>query len=162
MHDITVTNCEIYECGRSGINFLNPWGKRIGEKWPGSQEGILPWHPFTNFYMANNVIHHIDGDALITDTTANAVVEKNLCYETAIHLGHMGAAVGFFNWNSDDYYFQYNEVFNVGKNATKQDHHKEPYYVTPGDAQGIEIDALNDRSWVQYNYVHDNYGGFMM
>ena len=162
MHDITVTNCEIYECGRSGINFLNPWGKRIGEKWPGSQEGVLPWHAFTNFYMANNIIHHIDGDALITDTTANAVIEKNLCYETAIHLGYMGAAVGFFNWNSDDNYFQYNEVFNVGKNATKQNGHDEPFFITPGDAQGIEIDALNDRSWVQYNYVHDNYGGFMM
>ena len=162
MHDISVTNCEMYECGRSGINFLNPWGKRIGDKWPGSQEGILPWHAFTNFYMANNVIHHIDGDALITDTVANAVVEKNLCYETAIHLGYMGAAVGFFNWNSDDNYFQYNEVFNVGKNASKQDGRGEPYYVVPGDAQGIEIDALNDRSFVQYNYVHDNYGGFMM
>ena len=162
MHDISVTNCEMYECGRSGINFLNPWGKRIGDKWPGSQEGILPWHAFTNFYMANNVIHHIDGDALITDTVANAVVEKNLCYETAIHLGYMGAAVGFFNWNSDDNYFQYNEVFNVGKDATKQNNHDEPFYVVPGDAQGIEIDALNDRSFVQYNYVHDNYGGFMM
>ena len=162
MHDISVTNCEMYECGRSGINFLNPWGKRIGDKWPGSQEGVLPWHAFTNFYMANNVIHHIDGDALITDTVANAVVEKNLCYETAIHLGQMGAAVGFFNWNSDDNYFQYNEVFNIGKNASKQDGRGEPYYVVPGDAQGIEIDALNDRSFVQYNYVHDNYGGFMM
>ena len=162
MHDITVTNCEIYECGRSGINFLNPWGKREGEKWPGSQEGILPWHPFTNFYMANNVLHHIDGDALITDTTSNAVIEKNLCYETAIHLGEMGAAVGFFNWNSDDNYFQYNEVFNIGKDATKQDGKGQTYARVPGDAQGIEIDALNDRSWVQYNYVHDNYGGFMM
>ena len=162
MHDITITNCTIYQCGRSGINFLNPWGKRNGEKWPGSQEGVLPWHPFTNIYVANNVIHHIDGDALITDTTANAVIEKNLCYETAIHLGYMGAAVGFFNWNSDDNYFQYNEVFNVGKNASKQDNYNEPYYVTPGDAQGIEIDALNDGTWVQYNYVHDNYGGFMM
>ena len=30
------------------------------------------------------------------------------------------------------------------------------------DSQGIEIDALNDRTWVQYNYVHDNKGGFMM
>ena len=162
MHDISVTNCEMYECGRSGINFLNPWGKRIGDKWPGSQEGILPWHAFTNFYMANNVIHHIDGDALITDTVDNAVVEKNLCYETAIHLGYMGAAVGFFNWNSDDNYFQYNEVFNVGKDATKQNNHDEPFYIVPGDAQGIEIDALNDRTFVQYNYVHDNYGGFMM
>ena len=162
MHDITVTNCNIYECGRSGINFLNPWGKREGEKWPGSQEGILPWYPFTNFYMANNIFHHIDGDALITDTVENAIIEKNLCYESAIHLGYMGAAVGFFNWNSTKNFFQYNEVFNVGKNASKQDGHNAPYYVVPGDAQGIEIDALNDISYVQYNYVHDNYGGFMM
>lgn len=164
MHDIQVTNCEIYDCGRSGINFLNPWGRRQveGDKWQHVNEGILPWHPYTNFYMANNIIHNIDGDGLIVDNVQNAVVEKNLCYNTAVHLGAMGAAVGFFNWNSDDTYFQYNEVFNVGKDATKQDGSGVPYKLSPGDAQGIEIDALNDRTWVQHNYVHDNRGGFMM
>ena len=164
MHDITITNNEIYNCGRSGINFLNPWGRRQPKdgKWAGVTEGYLPWHPFTNFYVANNVFHHIDGDAMIIDNVSNSVVEKNLCYETAIHLGYFGAAVGFFNWNSDDTCFQYNEVFNIGKDATAQSNHNEPVPLVPGDAQGIEIDALNDRTWVQHNYVHDNYGGFMM
>ena len=61
-------------------------------------------------------------------------------------------AVGLFNWNSDDTYFQFNEVYDIQIGGT------EAY----NDGQGIEIDALNDRTWVQYNYVHDNRGGFMM
>ena len=165
MHDITITNSEIYNCGRSGINFLNPWGRRPNSdpKWTRVVEGSLPWYPYTNFHMENNIIHHIDGDGLILDNVSNAVVEKNLCYETAIHLGEMHAAVGMFNWNSDDSYFQYNEVFNIGKNATNQGHGSgQPTLGVPGDAQGIEIDALNDRTWVQHNYLHDNRGGFMM
>ena len=168
MHNIRITNSEIYECGRSGVNFLNPWQRRDNSdpKWQPVNEAALPYHPYTNFYFGNNIVHHIDGDGLIVDTVRNAIVEKNLVYETTIHLGRMHAAVGMFNWDSDDVYFQYNEIFNVGKNATGYRDGTGAYYnpgeICPGDAHGIEIDALNDRTWVQYNYVHDNRGGFMM
>src|SRR5699024_11715056 len=33
LHDITVTNSELYDLGRSGINFVTPWTTREGEKW---------------------------------------------------------------------------------------------------------------------------------
>ena len=158
--DMRITNCEIYEVGRSGINFLNPWALRRGtdDKWSTANYGTKTFYPHRDFYLANTTFHDIDGDALIVDNVSNAVVEKNLCYRAATHLGSMGAAVGFFNWNSDDTYFQFNEVYDTGLNATQNN----GSYTLPGDAQGIEVDALNDRTWVQYNYVHDNLGGFMM
>lgn len=157
INDIRVTNCEIYDVGRSGINFLTPWSFRTEEKWGPFDYGTRGYDylPYEDFYMANNYIHDIDGDGTIIDNCSGAVAEYNLvtkcCLRPATTGG--GAAVGLFNWNSDDTTFQFNEVYDIrpGAGATASN-----------DSQGIEIDALNDRTWVQYNYVHDNTGGFMM
>lgn len=157
INDIRITNCEIYDVGRSGINFLTPWSFRTEEKWGPFDYGTRGYDylPYEDFYMANNYIHDVDGDGTIIDNCSNAVAEYNLvtrcCLRPQTEGG--GAAVGLFNWNSDDVRFQFNEVYDirVGSGATASN-----------DGQGIEIDALNDRTWVQYNYVHDNMGGFMM
>ncbi len=157
INDIRITNCEIYDVGRSGINFLTPWSFRTEEKWGPFDYGTRGYDylPYEDFYMANNYIHDIDGDGTIIDNCSGAVAEYNLvtrcCLRPATEGG--GAAVGLFNWNSDDTVFQFNEVYDIkaGSGASASN-----------DSQGIEIDALNDRTWVQYNYVHDNAGGFMM
>ncbi len=157
INDIRITNCEIYDVGRSGINFLTPWSFRTDEKWGPFGYGTRGYDylPYEDFYMGNNYIHDIDGDGTIIDNCANAVSEYNLVTRCSLRPATEGggAAVGLFNWNSDDTYFQFNEVYDVrlgvGSSASN-------------DGQGIEIDALNDRTWVQYNYVHDNMGGFMM
>ena len=156
INDIRITNCEIYDVGRSGINFLTPWAHRNEGKWAGNYgtgRASYEYLPYEDFYLGNNYIHDIDGDGCIIDNCANAVVENNLVTRCVTRL-HSSAkmAVGLFNWNSDDTYFQFNEVYDIQIGGT------EAY----NDGQGIEIDALNDRTWVQYNYVHDNRGGFMM
>lgn len=157
INDIRVTNCEIYDVGRSGINFLTPWSFRNEEKWGPFDYGTRGYDylPYEDFYMANNYIHDVDGDGTIIDNCSNAVSEYNLVTRCCLQpqLGGGSAAVGLFNWNSDDTYFQFNEVYDI-----------RPGYGSyqANDNQGIEIDALNDRTWVQYNYVHDNFGGFMM
>ena len=158
INDIRVTNCEIYDVGRSGINFLTPWSFRNEAKWGPYNYGTKGYDylPYEDFYMANNYIHDVDGDGTIIDNCSNAISEYNLvtrcCLRPATEGG--GAAVGLFNWNSDDTIFQFNEVYDIRPGASAS--------YASNDNQGIEIDALNDRTWVQYNYVHDNYGGFMM
>ena len=157
INDIRITNCEIYDVGRSGINFLTPWAYRTEGKWAnrsyGTGRSSYGWLPYEDFYLGNNYIHDIDGDGCIVDNCANAVVENNLVTQCVTRL-HSSAkmAVGLFNWNSDDTYFQFNEVYDIQIGGS----------AAYNDGQGIEIDALNDRTWVQYNYVHDNRGGFMM
>ncbi|MBR5564599.1 MAG: family 20 glycosylhydrolase [Roseburia sp.] len=154
INDIRITNCEIYNVGRSGINFLTPWSFREGEKWGPFDYGTrgFDYLPYEDFYMGNNYIHDIDGDGTIIDNCADAVSEYNLV--TRCVLNTNGAAVGMFNWNSDRTTFQYNEVFDIRYGTNDSNH--------LNDSQGIEIDALNDGTLVQYNYVHDNTGGFMM
>lgn len=154
INDIRITNCEIYNVGRSGINFLTPWAFRSEEKWGPFNYGDsdFAYLPYEDFYMGNNYIHDIDGDGTIIDNCADAVSEYNLV--TRCVLNTNGAAVGMFNWNSDRTTFQYNEVFDIRYGTNDSNH--------LNDSQGIEIDALNDGTLVQYNYVHDNTGGFMM
>lgn len=165
--DVSVTNCEIYECGRSGINSLTPWAyrKNTEELWSGLSGSEYspnrPYYPSRNFYMANCSIHDIDGDGLIVDTWSNAVVENNIAHHCAMHLGAMKAAVGLFNWNSDNVVFQYNECYANGIGGTWHTGNTVQTGVIAQDAQGIEVDALNHNTWVQFNYLHDN-SCFMM
>ena len=170
--DVSITNCEIYQCGRDGVNSLSVWGYRrytdTGSAWPSfpsaEYNSKYSYYPSRNFYMANCSIHEIDGDGLIVDSWFNAVAENNTVSHCAIHISDpFRAAVGMFNWNSDNVVFQYNECYANGTNATR--HKVGDTNVEQGviiqDGQGIEVDALNQNTWVQYNYLHDN-AAFMM
>ena len=170
--DVSITNCEIYQCGRDGVNSLTVWGYRRyqdnGSSWPSfpsaEYNSKYAYYPGRNFYMANCNIHEIDGDGLIVDTWSNAVVENNKVYRCAIHMSNpFRAAVGMFNWNSDNVVFQYNECYANGVNATRHavGNTNVEHGVIIQDGQGIEVDALNQNTWVQYNYLHDN-AAFMM
>lgn len=153
INDIRITNSELYNLGRSGVNFVSVWARRAettDTKWGPYPSNHAPgragyaWKPYQDFYMANNLVHDIDGDGAIIDNNKDAVIENNLVYRAASSGSY---AVGLFNWNSDNTTFQFNEVYDTKR---------------AGDGQGIEIDALNDGTLVQYNYVHDNAGGTFM
>ncbi|GAB6989265.1 discoidin domain-containing protein [Paenibacillus pini] len=153
INDIRITNSELYDLGRSGVNFVSVWARRAettDTKWGPYPSNHAPgragyaFKPYKDFYFANNLVHDIDGDGVIVDNNKDAVVENNLVYRAAATGSY---AVGFFNWNSDNTKFQYNEVYDTKR---------------AGDGQGIEIDALNDGTLVQYNYLHDNAGGTFM
>lgn len=170
--DVSITNCEIYQCGRDGINSLSVWGYRryqdSGAAWPsfpgGEYNSAYPYYPSRNLYVANNILREIDGDGLIVDSWNNAVVEHNTVSRCAIHLSDpFRAAVGLFNWNSDNTVFQYNECFRNGVDATRHtiSSDRVEEHVTVQDGQGIEVDALNQNTWVQFNYLHEN-AAFMM
>ncbi|MBU5468197.1 right-handed parallel beta-helix repeat-containing protein [Virgibacillus sp. MSJ-26] len=154
LHDITVTNSELYDLGRSGINFVTPWTTREGEKWNEHEDfgyaGLGSWKPNENLTVSNNIIHDIDGDGAIIDNVSNALVDHNIVYRTGFNSWY---AVGLFNWNSDDVIFEYNEVYDTVPADS---------LLAAGDGQGIEIDALNQDTYVQYNYMHDNSGGTFM
>ncbi|MFX3632861.1 MAG: carbohydrate binding domain-containing protein [Candidatus Pristimantibacillus sp.] len=144
--DLKITNNKIEKVGRSGVNFHTPWTTRKAEdgKWANfSYVGVGEWTPFTNVYIGHNIFKEIDGDGTIIDNTLGAVFEHNLVDKA---LNNSGYAAGVFSWNSTDTVIQFNELSNTGRG---------------NDAQGVEIDALNDNTIVQYNYSHDNFGGFL-
>ena len=154
VHDISVTNCELYDLGRSGINFVSPWTTRIGDKWNEYKTfgypGLGEWKPYERFTLSNNVIHDIDGDGTIVDGCKDVTVDHNTVYRTVYNCWY---GVGLFNWNSDNVVFEYNEVYEASPADS---------LLGAGDGQGIEIDALNQNTLVQYNYLHNNAGGVFM
>ena len=151
IHDFTVTNCEMYNLGRSGFNFISPWTTRTESEWGTfGYRGYGDWKPNTNIYIANNTIYNIDGDGILIDGCKDVLVEHNVVYRAVMNCWY---GVGMFNWNSDNTIFQFNEIYDSCPSDS---------ILGAGDAQGIEIDALNRDTWVQYNYVHDNAGGCIM
>ena len=91
------------------------------------------------------VLEDIGGDGIKPWGSDGALVEHNV-----LRGGRMrcqDAAAGIWPWDCDDTVIQFNEV--CGMKGT-------------GDGQGFDSDFLCRRSIFQYNYSHDNEGGFML
>ena len=111
VHDITVTNCEMYDLGRSGFNFVSPWTTRTGNEWGTfDYAGYGDWKPYENITISNNTVYNIDGDGILIDGCKNVLVEHNTVYRTVLNCWY---GVGMFNWNSDDTVFQFNEIYDT-------------------------------------------------
>ncbi|MGC3958821.1 MAG: right-handed parallel beta-helix repeat-containing protein [Verrucomicrobiota bacterium] len=95
--------------------------------------------------IRGNLLEDIGGDGIKIWGSNGALVEHNV-----IRGGRMRCddyAAGIWPFDSDDTLIQFNEV--SGMNGTK-------------DGQGFDSDYLCRRSVFQYNYSHDNEGGFFL
>ena len=153
-NDISITNCIVEDVGRSGFFLLSPWKTRemtADGKWGGrwtmvnnAGEGSLgEFTPTTNVYIGKNIFRNISGDGIILQCMDGAVAEYNLVDETCT--GNWFAA-GIFPYLVSNGTVQFNELCRTYRG---------------NDAQGVEIDALNEDFAVLYNYSHENSGGFV-
>jgi hypothetical protein len=95
--------------------------------------------------IRGNLLEDIGGDGIKIWGSNGALVEHNV-----IRGGRMRCddyAAGIWPFDSDDTLIQFNEV--SGMRGTK-------------DGQGFDADYLCRRSVFQYNYSHDNEGGFIL
>ena len=133
--DILIEHCVIGDLVRVGI-FTN------------GNEGVPGDRPITNLIIRNNTIYRCAGDGAIIRFADKPLIERNEAYEN--HNGPQDLVIhGVALWcrSTDGAIFQFNHV-----------HH------TVGDKDGQAFDAdLEARDTiVQYNYSHDNAGGFML
>ncbi len=95
--------------------------------------------------IRDNLLEDIGGDGIKVWGSNGALIEHNI-----VHGGRMrcdDAAAGIWPFASDDTVIQFNEV--SGMKGTR-------------DGQGFDSDYLCRRSLFQYNYSHDNEGGFFL
>ena len=145
-NDILIDGCDINYVENTGLAFDN----EDNVYYPGGTELAL-WtaRRFTNIKVSNNVIHHIGKNAMIircTDETG--LIERNVCYETAV--GTTGNTM--FSARAKGTVFQYNEgYFNRSTAQT----------VDRGDIDGSMYDPDFGSVGVifQYSYSHDNSEG---
>ena len=145
-NDVLIDGCAINYCENTGLSFDN----EDAVFYPGGTE-LASWtaRKYTNIKVSNNVIHHIGKNAMIircTDETG--LIERNVCYETAV--GTTGNTM--FSARAKGTVFQYNEGY-FNRSTTQN--------VDPGDIDGSMYDPDYGSVGVifQYSYSHDNSEG---
>jgi hypothetical protein len=132
--DLIIQNSYLHHCERNGINSK---GNINREK----------WHPSVGVIIRNNVLENIPGDGIVPIDCDGAIIENNVLRHFPDILSHEEAAAGIWPWSSDNTIIQYNEVSD----------HKAKW-----DGQGFDSDFNCIGTTIQYNYSHDNYGGFLL
>jgi uncharacterized protein YjdB len=95
--------------------------------------------------IQNNMIYDISADGAVLLNTTNGLIENNVVFDTHKRAG--GYHVPLWTWGTENAVIQYNEVFNT---------------YPGGDAMAYDSDYRSIGTKIQYNYSHNNAGGFVL
>jgi hypothetical protein len=171
-HEITLSNLDIHDLagpedkdhGGAGI-FTDNRGDKVKSRfdglliennhlWHTDRNGITmdsgytnrsKWYPNLNVVIRGNFLEHIGGDCICAIGCDGALIEHNI-----VRGGRERAtdwATGIWVWSCDNSIIQDNESSFVQGTM---------------DAQGFDADFNTQNTIIQYNYSHDNGGGFVM
>jgi hypothetical protein len=132
--DLLIEDCHVVRTDRNGICMRSDFTDRDKN-----------WFPSLNVVIRGNLVEDCGGDGIKPWGVDGCLVEYNTV-DGARQRCTSGAA-GIWPWSSDNAIFQYNEACNV--KGTK-------------DGQGFDSDYNSRNTLFQYNYSHDNEGGFML
>ena len=141
-HHVRIENNTVRHTDRTGITLdaFRSWeDKRLGTYEPGT------WVPCTDVVIRGNFLDDIGGDGIVMKSCESGLVE----YNTAKNCNARAtdANVAIWVYNSNNCIMQFNEAYN-----TRYTH----------DGEGFDVDSFSENTLVQYNYSHDNEGGFML
>ena len=131
---LLIENCHIKDCERDAIRI---WSISEREN----------WFPSLNVVIRKNLIEGVGGDGIVPTGCDGAVLEYNTMRDCTRLGKEAGAAAGIWPWSCDHTVIQFNEVSD----------HK-----AWSDAQGFDSDYNCSGTLIQYNYSHDNEGGFLL
>jgi len=171
-HGVVLRNLDVHDVasaedkgnGGSGI-FCDNRGDRVQSRfdglliegchlWHNDRNGITmdcgywhrpQWYPNLNVIIRGNLVEHTGGDCIVAIGCDGALLEHNI-----VHGGRERCpeyAAGIWVWSCDNSILQYNECSGM---------------VGTEDAQGFDADYNTRNTLIQYNYSHDNQGGFVM
>ena len=162
VHDVNGSN--VKEEGGSGISFGNG-GSKVKSRFDGllienchlvrtDRNGITgwsdywartDWYPSLNVVIRGNLLEDIGGDGIVPIGCDGALIEHNI-----LRGGRRRAddyAAGIWPWSCDNTVIQFNEVSGMRGDR---------------DGQGFDSDWNSRNTLIQYNYSHDNDGGFLL
>lgn len=143
---LVIERNRIEDVSRSGIFIVAGSGPRprAGEPWPGASTGVV---------VRRNRLTRLGGDGIVPLGTVGAVVEDNVVSVGNLR-GHdftqpdRVCNAGIWAFDANDTLIQRNEVYGMRFSGC--------------DGTGFDIDYAQDGTVVQYNYSHDNEGGFIL
>ncbi|MFE0193512.1 hypothetical protein [Streptomyces sp. NPDC058989] len=138
---VTVRHSSVRHTDRTGIGTSSTWGRRPEHpNGPGTT-----FAPITALSVHHNTVRDVGGDGIVVQNAVGARVEHNRVDGFNIRSG--GYNAGVWAWNSDAVRYQFNEV--SGGHGTR-------------DSMAYDLDGGNNGNVYQYNYSHDNEGGFLL
>lgn len=154
--NVLIEDNRIEDVARSGIFIFGIQGAsstprpRASEPWPEASIGIV---------VRNNALTRLAGDGIVVDATLGALIEGNvlsagnLAGRNFFDPNVRNCSAGIWAFNANNTLIQNNEVFDMhyGQSATDG-----------CDGTAFDIDYDQDGTIVQFNYSHDNAGGFIM
>jgi hypothetical protein len=131
--DLRIENNRIFRVDRSGIF---GWSTH----WVRSK-----WYPSLGVIVRGNTLEDIGGDGIVVVATDGALIENNV----VAHANQRSAGynIGIWPWSADNTVIQSNEVY--GTRGQR-------------DGEGFDSDWNSRNTLIQYNYSHDNDGGFLL
>jgi hypothetical protein len=131
---VLIEDCHLVRTDRNGICGLSSYRPQDAREFP-----------CLNVVVRGNLLEDIGGDAIKIWGCNGALVEHNTVRGARTRCDDYAA--GIWPWASDNTVIQFNEVSGVkGKK----------------DGQAFDSDAHTTNTLFQYNYSHDNEGGFML
>jgi len=103
------------------------------------------WFPSLNVVIRDNFVDDIGGDGIVPWATDGVLVEHNIARDCNRRANSFNA--GIWPWSTDNSLFQLNEA---------------SFTRTTRDGEGFDSDYNSQNTLFQYNYSHDNEGGFML
>ena len=143
----------VVNVNRTGIWLGGQWFNRFKNSFPwatNKADGMFdPWFPHKNAYIGHNIVDHAYGDGIIGIGCEGLIIEHNKVYYANCRSRVGACNAGLWSMCCDGALIQYNEVAYTGLEFG-------------GDGEGFDIDNCSRNTIVQYNYSHDNAGGFML
>jgi hypothetical protein len=103
------------------------------------------WNPSLHVVIRDNFVDDIGGDGIVPWATDGALIEHNVARNCNRRARSYNA--GIWPWSADNSLFQLNEA---------------SWTRTTLDGEGFDSDYNSRNTVFQYNYSHDNEGGFML
>jgi len=145
-NDILVSDSTFQNDSAFGVTHWTTWRDR-----PEMPHGTSPapstgpWQPATSMIIRNNVLKDMPSDGISTHNSVGSVMEHNVVENYFTNA--VGYHVPVWSWNADNALIQYNEVY--GGQGTM-------------DGLSFDLDGGDNNQAIQYNYSHDNKGGFQL
>jgi hypothetical protein len=129
---LVIQGCHLQRTDRDGITMTGAWEREN-------------WYPSLHVIIQHNTLEDIGGDGIVPIACDGAVVQYN-----TLRGGRTRAkdyAAGIWPWSCDNTLVQFNEVSGM---------------VGTNDGEGYDADFNCRNTTIQYNFSHDNQGGFLL
>ncbi len=159
---LTISGNEVYNVCHEAIYLESVWASRKLVGGTSSDTGYQnagnsKWVGSSNVTIEHNYVHDVAGDGIVPINTTDALVQYNLIHNSADSRWDYSANpnhAALWAWDADNVTFRYNEACHTSEASEGK--------AVGNDSMAFDFDYGVQNCVYEYNYSHDNLGGFLM